>query len=427
VIRPLVLTLCALLLCHSACAATYQVGPARQYKTLQQVSGLLKPGDSVEVDGGHTYPGGVTLSASGLPGEGRISIIGKEGADGKCPIISGVTAPGGTVFRVFGSHYLIQNLDITVGGDLRAARCFYNVGDDITLADSAVHDSPCTGIAGADASGSLTLDDVEVYHCGTGLFAHQIYVGSGIKEHPEAVFRMWHCWVHDATGGNDVKSRVTRNIIASNWIEGPLFHVLDLVGPDPKDQKGIPPDLHCDSDVIGNVLVLNGANGGTLARLGSDGTGDSRGIYRFAYNTVIVPAKASAGFGLFWIKGQVASVELWDNVFWSPLWPLKMTRIEQGAAPVLRGGGNWAPNTTIGIPPAWNVARGVTPGFAHPAAKDYHPVPTSPLVGRGVIPTEPDLIPRSSARDAQSNGGFEPRSSESAKDIGAFAVQAGTQ
>jgi hypothetical protein len=36
-------------------AAVYQVGPAKSYKTLQEVAWRLVPGDLVEVDGDHTY------------------------------------------------------------------------------------------------------------------------------------------------------------------------------------------------------------------------------------------------------------------------------------------------------------------------------------------------------------------------------------
>ena len=37
-------------------------------------------------------------------------------------------------------------------------------------------------------------------------------------------------YVHDANGGNSVKSRAARNEIHYNWIEGALYHELDLIG-----------------------------------------------------------------------------------------------------------------------------------------------------------------------------------------------------
>jgi len=37
--------------------------------------------------------------------------------------------------------------------------------------------------------------------------------------------------VHDGNGGNGVKSRAERNEIYYNWIEGSLYHELELIGP----------------------------------------------------------------------------------------------------------------------------------------------------------------------------------------------------
>jgi hypothetical protein len=394
-------------------AVEYRVGPARPYKTLQEVTALLQPGDTVMVDGGVSYPGGVTLGAMGAPGKGVISIIGMR-VNGARPVLSGVTAQGGTVLRVLGSHYLIEGFDLTAGGDPRAARCFYNVGDDVTLRDSVVHDCHFTGIAGADASGSLTLDRVEVCHCGNGLFAHQIYVGSGLAQYPRALFRMQFCYVHDGAGGNNVKSRVTRNQILYNWIEGASFHDLDLVGPDPKAQPTPPGGVHCDADIVGNVLVVTAASRGTMARLGSDGTGASRGRYRFAYNTVIVHAKAAARFGLFWLKGEVDSVALWNNVFRSDAVPLNLVR-RDGATPGLAGGGNWLPVGTTNIPPQWKAILGTDPGFI--SGSDYRPAPGSPLVGAGCVPPEADIIATEYPPARSGPAGSRPASRE--KDIGA--------
>jgi hypothetical protein len=41
--------------------------------------------------------------------------------------------------------------------------------------------------------------------------------------YPGAVFRMQHSYVHDANGGNNVKSRAERNEIYYNWIGAPTI------------------------------------------------------------------------------------------------------------------------------------------------------------------------------------------------------------
>ena len=396
--------------------AVYEVGPARVYKTLQAVTGMLKGGDEVKVDGGVTYPGGVTL---GINTGATIRVVGVR-VGGQRPVLTGGTA----VVRVFGNHYVVEGFDITSGGDPRTTRGFYNVGDDVTLRDSVVHDFHCTGIAGSDASGSLTLDRVEVYHCGNGLYAHQIYVGSSLAKYPAALFQMRYCYVHDGTGGNNVKSRVTRNIIAYNWIEGSAFHELDMVGPDPKAQKTPAGGVHCDADIIGNVLVKRANSAGTLARFGSDGTASSRGRYRFLNNTVVVEGRSAAGFGLFWLKGEVDSLAAWNNVFYSAVGPLDMMRAEVTRVPALSGGGNWVPPGTMHVPQAWGIITGADPGFVNAAGGDYRPAAGSPLVGAGSAPPAGLAATGIPPMRKTPVGGEAVRPAERAKDIGAYPFAA---
>ena len=403
-----------ILRCAGARGAVYDVGQGRQYQSLQEVTRLLRPGDVVTVDGGAIYAGGVSLDANGAPGAGVITIKGKP-VDGKRPILTG----GLVVLRVRGSHYVISGFDLTAGNDPATTRCFYNVGDDVTLRDSVVHDCHFNGIAGSDASGSLTLDGVEVYGCGQGLYAHQIYVGSNLAKYPRALFRMWHCYVHDGVGGNNVKSRVTRNEIEYNWIEGAAFHELDLDGPDPKAQK-MPPGARCDADIIGNVFVKRPNSQGTVARFGTDGTASSQGRYRFVNNTVIVQAKAAAGLGIFWIKGQVDSLALWNNVFWTEAGPMKLTREEGTPPPAFSGDGNWLPAGTTNLPPGVKFIAGADPGFVNAAEDDYRPAAGSPLIAAGSVPAagiKPRGIPP--VPDAPSNAeSIRPAARQ--KDIGAF-------
>jgi len=416
-VRVIFIAALALLISFAeARAAVYQVGPTRQYKTLQEVAGLLHPLDVVTVDGGVIYAGGITLRAEGAPGA-VITVTGLR-VNGKRPMIAGVTAPGTAVLRVLGSHYVIQGFDITNGGDSRAARCFYNVGDDVTLRDCIVHDAPMTGIAGADASGSLTLDRVEVCRCGNGIYGHQIYVGSSLAKFPRALFLMQYCYVHDGVGGNNVKSRFTRNEIEFNWIEGASYHELDLDGPDPKSQP-VPPGVHCDADIIGNVFVKTPSSIGTVARLGSDGTGASRGRVRFINNTVIIRAKSAAQSGLFWLKGEIDSVLLTNNVFWSKMSPMKLAVEEHGAAPVLTGSGNWWPQGATNIPTGWQGAAGADPGFVDAASEDFRPAPASPLIGAATAAPDSVTIARPSPGERPGKAACIPRF-VTATAIGAF-------
>ena len=206
-----------------ASAATYKVGPSQQYKQLSAVKALLKPGDVVEVDGDASYAGGVVFDQPGSAAN-KITIRGLR-VNGKRPVISGAT----NTIEAQADHYVFEGLDITGG----SFRCFYHHAHDVTLRDSVIHDCAKHGLLGADQdSGSLLLEYVEVYKCGGGTFDHQIYMATDETAHPKSVFRMQHCYVHDANGGNNVKSRAERNEIYYNWIQGAQYHELELIGPD---------------------------------------------------------------------------------------------------------------------------------------------------------------------------------------------------
>lgn len=236
-------TIASILVCigATASAAVYQVGPTRSYKTLQSVEGLLQPGDVVELDGDESYSGGITFDRNGSSAA-KIVIRGIS-VNGHRPIVSG----GTNTIEAAGDHYVFENLELTGG----SSRCFYHHADDITLRNSVVRDCPQHGILGADSdSGSLYLEHCEVFGCGDGTQKHQIYIATDQEAHPGSVFRMDHCYVHDANGGNNVKTRAERNEIRYNWIEGAEYHEIELIGP-----EGVDASLaREDSDVVGNVL-----------------------------------------------------------------------------------------------------------------------------------------------------------------------------
>ncbi len=117
---------------------------------------------------------------------------------------------------------------------------------------------------------------------------------------------MQYCYIHDANGGNAVKSRAERNEIYYNWIEGALYHELELIGPDPAGgvSEGAARE---DSDVVGNVLRKR--NDFAVVRFGGDGTGQSNGRYRFVNNTVItMPASRTSSWPIAEICNQAGRV-----------------------------------------------------------------------------------------------------------------------
>ncbi|MCC6644972.1 MAG: hypothetical protein IT374_05295 [Polyangiaceae bacterium] len=416
-LSPCLLTGLLLALSSPALAATYQVGPSRAHKTLQAVASLLSPGDVVELDGDATYAGGVVFDVPGAAAA-KITIRGVR-VNGKRPVISGAT----NTVEAQGDHYVFEGLELTGG----SFRCFYHHADDITLQDSVIHDCPKHGLLGADEdSGSLLLQYVEVYGCGSGTQNHQIYMATDETAHPGSVFRMQSCYVHDATGGNNVKSRAERNEIYGNWIEGALYHELELIGPDGQD----PSLAREDSDVVGNVLVKT--NDFAVVRFGGDGTGETGGRYRFAYNTVV--AGQAAVFRLF---DSIESLEVHNSVFLRPGGAVNLVREVEAAwvtgSSLIAGSNNWVQTGAANQPPAWvGTLTGADPGLsidrrpqagsalldaasAAPAGVPGHAFP-NPLAKN---PAHPPL------HTLEALGGATPRPTSGAPDIGAFELDTG--
>lgn len=374
------------------CGESYQVGPGRAYTNLQAVVKRLAPGDLVEVDGDATYPGNVTFDLSGTAAR-PITIRGIR-IHGKRPVISGVNGfARGAVVRFRADHYVFEGFEITGGGDPQTRRGLYHLGDQVTVRDCVVRDCPATGVSGAAVAGSLTLQSVEIHGCGAGTQEHQIYVASDNTRHPNAVFRMEFCVVRDGNGGNNVKSRVGRNEIYFNWIEGAFYHELDLIGAEPGEQKpGSAGLVREDSDVAGNVFYKPASSRGGLARIGSDGTGASEGRFRFVNNTAVFDPRWPGSLGVFKLQGRCESVEMHNNVFHQPdggrLWLVRKAPFPPGRADRLTGSRNWVPLKATGVPAGWTeTLRGANPTFADEAGFDFTPRRQSPLRDAAVLPT----------------------------------------
>jgi hypothetical protein len=354
---------------RAAAAATYVVGPGRRYADLQAVAGLLAPGDRVEVDGGVTYPGGVVFRASGTA-QAKITVVGRR-AGPRRPVIGG----GATTVEFRGDHYVFEGFEL-VGG---TSRCLFHHGDDLTVRDAVIHDCPGHGVLGADDdSGSLTLSYVEIYRAGRGEGAHPIYMATDEVAHPRSVFRLEHCFVHDGTGGNLVKSRAERNEIYANWLEGAVYHELELIGPDASGPKR----RREDSDVVGNVIKKT--RPGYAIRVGGDGTGETNGRYRFVNNTIVLAAGTGAAFRLF---NGIESLEAHNNAIardgGGPVRVLVEQEVRWAAGrPVIAGTNNWLPQGSSAVPEQWTATLfGRDPGFV--SASDLRLAEGSPLIGAG--------------------------------------------
>ena len=438
------LIVCLILLFpFTLCAALYQVGPGRTYQNLEEVADLLNPGDVVEVDGDHTYDGGVVFERPGTDAL-KIHIKGVR-VNGRRPVISGggncvtfatpwpYTGPEG------GHHYILEGFEIT-GGTYRGV---FHQANDLIVRDCLVRDCPAHGILGADqGSGSLTLEYTEVTRCGSGDNRHQIYMATDEVNHPGSVFRMQHCYIHDGNGGNNVKSRAERNEIYYNRIEGAYYHELELIGPDSDADGGDPSLKREDSDVVGNVLIKKATSAGnnpdfSVTRIGGDGTGESRGRYRFVNNTILSGAGA-----VFRVFDTLESLEVHNNVLFNPTGDVLFKRTTEAiwvsGQETVFGGNNWIQTGAGEIPvQLTGTVSGNDPGFADTAQGNLFPAEGSPLIDAGHEPSSqagfefPD--PLSLPLYLPPAGGVESLNAASARvitgvvDIGAFeATGSGT-
>ena len=301
-------------------------------------------------------------------------------------------AGGSNTIEVRANHHVLEGLEITGG----SARCFYHHAHNVVARDLVIHDCPKQGLLGADDdSGSLTLEHSEIYGCGGGTFDHCIYMATDESTYPGSVFRMQFNYVHSANGGNAVKSRAQRNEIYFNWIEGALYHELELIGPDPAGGNALP-GVREDSDVVGNVLRK--VNTFSVVRFGGDGTGASAGRYRFAFNTVLTRPGGGAVFRLF---DELESVAMYGNVFSGGGATVNLLREVEAAWVAGRnvsGDRNWVTSGSQNVPPEWTgTIAGGDPGFANAGGLDLRPAAGAPIRNAGpaasVSPVAPVWTP----------------------------------
>lgn len=366
-------------------ASTLHVGPGQTYAGIAAAMPDAHAGDVIEVQGGNTYPGMIWLRDSyGGTKDQPVTIRGIK-VDGKRPVLSGVGSGQyeNIILLLNANHVVMESFEVIGdGGD--ANYCVVNKADDITLRDFVIHN--CLhqgGLVGTDSdSGSLTLEYSELYHNGKGTSSHQIYMTTDETTYPGSVFRIRFCYVHDGLGGNNVRSRAERNEIYYNWIEGAVYHELDLIGP--IDGDLLP--FREDSDIVGNVLIKKNSQY-RIARVGGDGDGNTGGRYRFSNNTMVMTDSSSTVISL---QNTVQTLEMYNNVIYGSKAGFEAYDVNEliGAATIHFGANNWVLTGTTAIPKEWiGTTSGTDPGFVDLANYDLRPQMSSSLVDHGTATT----------------------------------------
>ncbi|WCJ57815.1 hypothetical protein NXS98_08705 [Fontisphaera persica] len=417
---PRCLTWAFLLCALSLAAAVYVVGPDQTHTNLQSIAPLLRPGDLVELMGQATYRGDVRFTASGTAAQ-PITIRGKP-IVGRRPVIAGVQGAEAAVIRISGDYYVLEDLEITGGGDTNATRGVRHVGHGSVLRRVAVYDVDGHGILNSDAAGSLTLYQVTVARCGRGEVYHQIYIGMDTLKYPDAVFRMEFCHVLEGRGGNNVKSRARRTELWYNWLEGAWGRELELLGPDRQGQPASnAPTVRCDALIVGNVLHKSRGVLASALRVGGDGSGTSHGRAQFIHNTFLM-APEFARAGVFKLQDAFEALEVYHGVFYAGGKPLRLL-YDPGLSYRSEGAHNWVPRGSTHLPRHWQQTHtGPDPGFVQAALQDWRPLPQSPLVKFGQ--TLEASLPRPRFEPARilatEKISFRPRPAQGRLSLGAF-------
>lgn len=367
--------------------ATHFVGPSHTAKKLQDVASQLKPGDVVEVEGNVEYVGGIVFNISGTTDK-PIIIRGKI-VNGKRPVIK--QGPENRIIVMNGANTVLDGFEI-VGQPDETTRAGVGVyANNITIRNCIIHDCR-NGILGyGSLTGNVLVEYCEIYNCGgepkPGFdFAHQIYMATDEVAHPNAVFRLQHSYVHDAKGGNNVKTRSGRNEIYYNWIEGARYHGIELIGPDLDDNDAMSENTKReDSDVVGNVVIAT--SNGSAIRLGGDGTGQTKGRYRVVNNTFILQNNSDGLRG----NDGIETLELYSNIFYKGSAQQADVFSEAdvewvGGSRKVKGSNNYIPTGLSKVPAGLtgSISAGA-PGFVNESQFNFSLAEGSQLKGVGVL------------------------------------------
>lgn len=396
----------------SAAAATYNVGPGRQYTQLTTFfnSVNLAPGDIVEVDGNASYAGNIVVGDDDSGTQASpVTIRWRRVAGATRPLLSGGTH---TIKFQQSNHIVFEGFEVTGG----SSSCIFSEAHNATVRDVYVHDCPSHGILGADQnSGSFTLEYSEIARSGQGDRRHAIYMQSDEVAYPDTVFRMRYNYVHSATGGVLVRVRHQRAEIHYNWIEGSDLHEVELIGPDCETQKaGWTADLRReDAELVGNVIIHRSTSrSGNALRIGGDLNGRNQGRTRLVNNTILMDRSGTANAVLVQL-GQ-GSLEMHNNVIYQPASGSAPNIVRENPAsnvdtpycgPQSRepwsdgrkvaGSNNWVQASAALVPAEWTgTLRGSDPMFTDLAQLNFRPRAGSPLLNAGNnAPATPSAFP----------------------------------
>lgn len=239
-------------------AATYQIGPQREIKTLGAVVPNLKAGDVVEIDSG-TYRETVTISAQGTR-EKPILIRGSGAArpifDAENLNLSGVGAIPRGIIQIEGAFIVLEHLEFkNARNEQNAAGVRLLDSRWATIRDCVI--SRCDmGVFGGDRETAL-IENCEVFENGTEAHnggSHNFYMHGN-----RVVVR--GCYIHDSLWGQNYKSRAHYNELWWNLIKDSNEGEVGFV-----DANGHTDAPNSNVLMVGNTLISKAERTGNAAK-----------------------------------------------------------------------------------------------------------------------------------------------------------------
>ena len=331
-----------------------QVGAGAQYRTISSAIAASSDGDVVQVQAG-TYSNDFAEIGK------KITI---EGVGGTAKLVATGPIPNGKGILITDTDVTIKNLEFSGAtvNDGNGAGIRYQSGN-LTVVNSYFHDNQNGLLTADNPSGSITIQNSEFSHNGTGDgYTHNLYVGD------IGSLAIDRSYFHYAVVGHEIKSRAENTTITNSRI---------VDGPNGTASYSI--DLpNGGNAVISNNVIEQGPNSQNpnIIAFGEEGnlrTGSSLKIV----NDVILNELDSPSAMAVWNATSVSAVV--DNISTYGLSP----------AQLLRGPGTVSGVTALSSEPAINITppEPASPPISHQndPQQAFSPPPGAPDAGTSVF------------------------------------------
>jgi Hint domain len=190
--------------------AVLTVGPGQtfEFTTLSAAVAASHDGDVIQVQAGTYVNDFATVNT-------KITI---EGMDGMVHLLATVPPSNGKAILVTNTDVTLRNLEFSGAqvADGNGAGIRYQ-GGNLMIDNCYFHDNQDGMLAASDAAGSITINDSQFAHNGTGDGkTHNLYVNE------VGTLTITNSYFHDAVVGHEIKSRADNTIIqGSTIVDGP--------------------------------------------------------------------------------------------------------------------------------------------------------------------------------------------------------------